>query len=217
MTTTKRKDENNFKRAMNELLGAEAVQEEDNPMIVDEVESQSSVSEEEVKEISFPFNKEVSDISKPSNVPNIPKEAEVPVSREEAVIPVDMVISGNVSTKSNMKIMGSIIGDVECEGNICLMGNIQGNVNAGNLTIQKGGLTGDAFVREQALVEADSVMQGNISARDIYTNAKIEGQLKATGVIELKENAFVQGDITAGNLTVKTGAKIKGMVTISEQ
>lgn len=192
-----KKDEKNFKKAVNELFGTGTMEPEP---VVKEEHMPVQAQEEEPK-INFSFQKEM---------------PQTPVSREEAVIPSDMIISGNISTKSNMKIMGSIVGDVECEGNIYLYGTIEGNVSAGNLTIQHGGLTGDAFVRESMVVEQDSIIKGNLSAGNIYSNARTEGQIQASGVVELRENAFVQGDISAASLSVSTGAKIKGMVNISD-
>lgn len=190
-----KKEETNFKKAVNELFGTGTAEPE--PVVKEE---KVPVQEEELK-IDFSFQREM---------------PQTPVSREEAVIPSDMIISGNISTKSNMKIMGSIVGDVECEGNILLYGSIQGNVSAGNLTIQHGGLTGDAFVQDSMVIEQDSIIKGNLSAGNVYSNAKTEGQIQAAGAVELRENAFVQGDITAASLSVNAGAKIKGMVNISD-
>lgn len=110
-----KREENNFKKAMNGLLG-----------YGEKEEQQSQVVEEKVE----PVTPEIL-------MPN--KEVELPVAREEAVIPSDMVINGNITTKSNMRILGSVVGDVNCDGNIWLMGSIEGKVNAGNLTIQRGG------------------------------------------------------------------------------
>ena len=85
-----RREDNNFKKAVNGLLGygeKEAAEEE------------KPVSYEEKPQEDF-------------SVKETPQEApaEPPVKREEAVIPSDMVITGNVVTGSNMKIMGSIVG-----------------------------------------------------------------------------------------------------------
>lgn len=134
----------------------------------------------------------------------------------EAVIPHDMIISGNVSTKSNMKIAGSVIGDVACDGNIFLQGNIQGNVNAGNITIQHGSLTGDVEVQENAVIEQGSNLRGNLSAINVYTDAYTEGKIVANGTVDLHSQAFIKGDITAKMFTVSAGAKIKGMVNIGD-
>ena len=43
-----------------------------------------------------------------------PEFSEPSAPREEAVIPSDMVITGSVRTKSDMKILGNIVGDVDC-------------------------------------------------------------------------------------------------------
>lgn len=201
-----KKQESNFKKAMNELLGAEPQKTEEpkkiQPKKVEKpVEEELPKIQEYTPEVSFKVTEPV---------------IEKPVVREEAVIPADMVITGNISTRSNMRIMGSIIGDVECEGNILLHGSVQGNIKTGNLTIQHGNLKGDAEVKENLIIEMESVQVGNVIATNIYSNAKIEGQLKVAGTVELKEDALVQGDIIAGDISIKSGAKIKGMVTISE-
>lgn len=189
-----RREDNNFKKAMNGLLGYTEKEPQEQPLQVE------IVKEEQVRpEIVLPR-----------------QEAELPVSREEAVIPSDMVITGSISTKSNMKILGSIVGDVECDGSIWLIGSIQGNVSAGNLTIQRGGLTGDVNVRESVVLEQDAVLKGNLSAQSVSSNARSEGKICASRSVELRESAYVHGDIAAGSLAVSAGAKIKGMVDISE-
>lgn len=190
--------ENNFKRAVNELLSPG----------IREVEVQNTVPEpepvpEETPEASF----------------EVPLQSELPIApprREEALIPSEMVVTGNVASKSDMKIFGSIMGDLECEGNVELHGRVQGNVSAVNLMIQRGGLHGDAVVRENLVIEDESVVVGNLTAGSIHSNARTEGHMQATGLVKLREKAYVHGNIDAGDLAVECGAKIKGMVNISE-
>lgn len=201
-----RNNGNNFRKAMDELLNPAGKDSEirmsEEPEAREEVEESIKSAPAEETRIDFSLRPEFSEPSAP---------------REEAVIPSDMVITGSVRTKSDMKILGNIVGDVDCEGNIRLMGNIEGNVSAGNLTIQHGGLHGDAAVRETIVIEAESALKGNLEAQSIYSNARTEGQILAAGTVELKENAFVIGDISAGALSVSIGAKIKGMVDVREQ
>lgn len=182
------RDDNNFKKAWNELMG-----------YTEKEEPKTAVKEEQ----------------EPIEI-LIPKPVDLPVAREEAVIPSDMVINGNITTQSNMRIMGSIMGDVSCDGSIWLMGNIQGKVEAGNLTIQRGGLTGDADIRESVVIEHDAVLRGNLTAQNFNSNGCSEGEIRADNLVELRESAYVHGNITASALTVSTGAKIKGLVDVSE-
>lgn len=144
------------------------------------------------------------------------EEKELPVRREEAIIPSDMVIDGNITTQSNMKIFGSINGNVTCDGNIWLMGSILGDVSAENLTISRGGLTGDAAIRENVVMEQDSIMKGNLTAQNVSSDARIDGELHVEQTIELRENAFVNGNLKARAISVASGAKIKGLVDVNE-
>lgn len=194
-----KKEENNFKKAMNELLGYNEKSPAQESAPEPTMEAEPEVTPEITPEILMPR-----------------QEAELPVPREEAIIPSDMVITGNITTKSHMRVLGSIQGDVSCDGNLLLFGSIQGKVHAGNLTIQQGVLTGDAVVRENIIVEQDAVLKGNLSAQNVSTNAQSEGEIRADHAVELRENAYVRGNITAGTLAVHSGAKIKGMVDVSE-
>lgn len=65
-------------------------------------------------------------------------------------------------------------------------------------------------------LEQDAVLKGNLTAQNVSSNAHTEGKIFAEKTVELRENAYVHGDITAGALSVSTGAKIKGLVDVSE-
>lgn len=197
----KRRD-TNFKKAMDELLGAGAKQPETKQPEAPLPEVKQEVKEEAPKAEPVKMKPVLGTVD--------------PEKREEAVIPADMLIEGNITTVSNMQIYGNIVGDVSSEGNINLIGNIQGNVKAGNLTIVKGTLTGDVCVKENILLEQESLLKGNLMAQNVYSNASIEGQITAEGMVELKSQANVQGDIIAKSVSMISGAKVKGVVNVSE-
>ena len=134
----------------------------------------------------------------------------------KAVIPPDMVITGNIISSSDIRIFGKVVGDVQCDGNISLLGSIEGNVSTGSLTIHRGTLMGDVEVRENAVLEQEAVLKGNLIAQSVRTNAGSEGDLLASGSVELQADALVQGDITAGRLSVANGARIRGRVSVAE-
>lgn len=192
-----KKNDNNFKKAMNELLGA------------------APMKEEPVKEAVKAPVKEIPKKVEKAQEPAVVKPA-APVVREEAVIPAGMVITGNITTESNMRVVGNIVGDIVCEGDILLFGNIEGNVSASNITIQKGSMKGDVVVKADAVLEDESTLTGNLTAVNVFSNAKTKGQIIASGTVELKNQAFVNGDITAATFSVTSGAKIKGAVTTNE-
>ena len=193
-----KKNDNNFKKAMNELLGAPVKEESAKAPAKEAVKVEEPKKAEPVKETVM---------------------KEVPVVKttgETAVIPAGMVITGNITTQSDMRIEGNIVGDIACEGNILLFGSIDGNVNANNITFHKGTMKGDVVVKADAVLEEESSLKGNLTATNVLSNAKSQGQIFASGTVELQNQAFVHGDITAATFSVTSGAKIKGAVTINE-
>ena len=66
------------------------------------------------------------------------------------------------------------------------------------------------------ILEDESSLKGNLTAVNVVSNAKSEGQILASGTVELQNLAYVHGDIAAATFSVTSGAKIKGTVTINE-
>ncbi len=191
------KRENSIKRTMNGLLGY--TREEEPEDLHEDMENNAADKPEEPEYTEAPASR------------MMPAE-----KKEEAVIPPGMKITGNITAKCDMKVLGHIVGDVVCEGNIDLSGNIEGNVSAGNLLIRRGMLTGDVEVRENAVLEREAGVKGNLSAQNVRSAAQSEGEIQAAGIVELQTEAVVQGDITAGGISVMEGARIQGMVVIGE-
>ena len=192
------KKNDNFKKAMNELLGAPAKEEPAKAPV------KETVKVEEPKKAT------------PVQQPAVKEAPVVKKSSETAVIPAGMVITGNITTESDMRIEGNVVGDIVCEGNILLFGSIEGNVSANKITFHKGCMKGDVVVKADATLEEGSSLKGNLTAVNVLSNAKSEGQIFASGTVELQNLAYVHGDITAATFSVTSGAKIKGAVTINE-
>lgn len=176
----------NFKKAMDELLGAPVVGPETSNKSTEKMESVSPV---EVKKCT---------------------------GGQEALVSSDMKIEGNIVTTSGMRVLGEIIGDVLCGGNLTLQGKIHGNVSARNLMIENGSLVGDVSVQENVSLKQDALIKGNITVKNIYSNGIVQGKIQAEGEVELLKNAKVEGDVFAVGFSVVSGAKVKGIVNIHE-
>jgi cytoskeletal protein CcmA (bactofilin family) len=59
-------------------------------------------------------------------------------------------------------------------------------------------------------------VMADVDALDVVVHGFVDGNLKATGRIELRGSAVVKGDIVAGRLSVEENASIKGRVEVSE-
>lgn len=59
-------------------------------------------------------------------------------------------------------------------------------------------------------------IQADVAAHDVVIYGLVEGNIRASGRIELRESAVVKGDIVAGRLSIEENASIKGKVELSE-
>lgn len=78
-------------------------------------------------------------------------------------------------------------------------GDIEGSINLHESTLTVG---------PNARVIAD------IHARDVIVLGSVSGNLLATGRVELRETATVQGDICAARLSIEDNAMLKGRVEL---
>ena len=56
----------------------------------------------------------------------------------------------------------------------------------------------------------------DVDARDVVVYGLVEGNIRATGRIELRESCVMKGDLVAGRLSIEENATIKGKVEVSE-
>jgi cytoskeletal protein CcmA (bactofilin family) len=84
-------------------------------------------------------------------------------------------------------------GDIDTKGTLRIDGSLEGNVHADWI-----------IVGEQAQIK------GDITARGIVVGGKIEGNLKAKEIVEIKSKGKVVGDINTSKLTVIEGGVFDG-------
>ena len=111
-------------------------------------------------------------------------------------------------------INGNIIGSIEHIGEIIVKGIIEGDLkNHGKITIDKTGNVTKSISSDEEIVINGNVT-GKVSGKNITINsAKMKGNINATGLVTIKENTVIVGNITCetaiidgaikGNLTVK--------------
>ncbi len=58
-------------------------------------------------------------------------------------------------------------------------------------------------------------VNADISVQDIIIFGKVDGNIKATGSIDLRQTAIVTGDVFAGRLSIEENALIKGRVELN--
>ncbi len=88
---------------------------------------------------------------------------------------------------------------------------IQGNLSAKDGAISVGGnITGDIEARTVAVI-ARGVVKGAINAKEVNIAGLLEGNVKCSA-LTLGEKSELKADVTAGTMTMSSGAKISGRV-----
>jgi cytoskeletal protein CcmA (bactofilin family) len=94
----------------------------------------------------------------------------------------------------------TIRGELSASEDLYLDGEIQGTVS----------LPGNRLtIGPNAKVKAD------IHVRDVVVFGRLEGNIRASGRVELRQSAVMQGDITASRLSIEENASVKGKIEIT--
>ena len=94
-----------------------------------------------------------------------------------------------------------IRGEISGSEDLFLDGEIEGTI-----TLSESRLT----VGPNARVHAD------ISVQDVVVFGRIEGNVRATGRLELRQSSTVIGDIQAGRLSIEESASLRGRVELTD-
>jgi cytoskeletal protein CcmA (bactofilin family) len=85
-------------------------------------------------------------------------------------------------------------------------GKIEGS---GHVRIS-GRFKGDVQVDGTLTVEAGAHLAGSVRAGSVVVAGEIEGNIEGAQRVELHQSGIVNGDISAGSLTVADGARMRG-------
>jgi len=93
-----------------------------------------------------------------------------------------------------------IVGDVESSGVVKVDGQVDGSVTgARQLLLGRGGS-----------------IHGNVMAEEVVIGGEVHGSVIATERLELQGSAIVNGDIQTKSIVVLEGARINGIVRMSD-
>lgn len=92
---------------------------------------------------------------------------------------------------------------------------IKGNLKFANDLIMDGHLMAGAVISDGDLtVGENAVIDGQIQTRNVTVFGKVNGNIMVTDRCELKQNAELHGDVTAGKLAIEEGAIFMGSSTV---
>ena len=139
-------------------------------------------------------------VAKDSNQPDTAPDVLPPVSRPrpEAVTPSPQP---HVTPAARKDLKESVIAT-----GLTFEGKIDGS---GHVRIS-GKFKGDVHVDGTLTVDAGAHLTGAVRAASVVVAGEIEGNIEGAQRVELHQSGIVNGDISAGSLTVADGARMRG-------
>lgn len=131
-----------------------------------------------------------------------------------SVLSSDLIIEGNIKSKSDIRLNGYVKGDILCEGALITTGTVDGNVKGIGITMVGCSVNGNVIAKGDLTLDGKSTIIGDVRAAALSVNGKIKGNVSVSGSVVLQGQAIVLGNISAKNISVENGASIKGSMEI---
>ncbi len=164
--------------------------------IQEEVQSEKNVEEQESK-----GDRKMAETTKLTGV----------ASDETSIITEGMTITGDISSKGSLEILGTINGNVETLGKMDVAGSINGDSKAAEIYADSANINGE--VRSEGVIKIgqSSVIIGNIFATSAAIAGAVKGDIDVKGPVILDTTAIVMGNIKSKSVQINNGAVIEGL------
>ena len=130
---------------------------------------------------------------------------------ETAVITAGMTISGDISSRGSIDVLGTINGNVESLGKLDIAGTINGDSKAAEIYAENANITGEVRSEGAIKIGQSSVIIGNIYATSAVIAGAVKGDIDVKGPVILDTTAIVMGNIKSKAVQINNGAVIEGL------
>ena len=144
---------------------------------------------------------------------NTKKEVHKP---EVSVISEGTCIEGEINSSGDIDMRGDITGNIFTTGNVLLAGNIKGNVSGENIELKSCSVNGDLTANGTIRVSKGTEVIGSLSAKELFIDGKVKGDIFSAADVYFKQSAFVLGNITTNTIAIEKGGVICGEVCINK-
>ena len=130
---------------------------------------------------------------------------------ETAIITAGMTLTGDISAKGNVDILGKVKGKVELLGKLNVSGTIEGDSKAAEVFADGAYITGMIVAEGTVKIGQNSVVIGNVAASSAVIAGAVKGDIDVKGPVILDASAIVMGNIKSKSVQINNGAVIEGM------
>jgi cytoskeletal protein CcmA (bactofilin family) len=95
---------------------------------------------------------------------------------------------------------------------------IKGELTGSEDLYLDGSIEGTIDLRDHSLIIGpNGKIKANITSRDLVVHGKVEGNVTATGRVELRKSCTLIGDVSTQRIVIEDGAFFKGAIDIKEK
>ena len=151
--------------------------------------------------------------NKPMNMnPSQPAQPVQPVPPPAAVAAAPSIPAPH---KETPKVSDPYKADV---GHIGKSVQIRGELTGSEDLYLDGTIEGTVDLRDHSLIIGpNGKIKASITARDLVVHGKVEGNVTATGRVELRKSCTLIGDVSTQRIVIEDGAFFKGAIDIKEK
>jgi cytoskeletal protein CcmA (bactofilin family) len=96
--------------------------------------------------------------------------------------------------------------------------HIKGELTGSEDLYLDGSIEGTVDLRDHSLIIGpNGKIKASISARDLVVHGRVEGNITATGRVELRKSCTLIGDVSTQRIVIEDGAFFKGAIDIKEK
>ena len=131
------------------------------------------------------------------------------------IISKGTILTGDIKSDGNFEIYGTVTGSITTTGNIKIRGKQVGDMQGANISLSSCLVRGNLTATEDINIDSDSIIIGDIKAKKLAIDGKLQGNIYVKTSVVCQSNAIVMGDLTAATVTMENGAKLNGKMQIS--
>lgn len=151
-----------------------------------------------------------------NKLPDVPEIAAKP-KPSSSFLSDEVLIEGNITSAGDFELRGVIQGNIESNGCITVTGKVVGNMKAKhNVTLLGASVQGDIDVAGTIFVDHNTVIIGNVCAKNIDLDGHMKGSVQVEEVANLKSNAILVGNVQADKTIMNEGALMNGSIIVCE-
>lgn len=91
---------------------------------------------------------------------------------------------------------------------------IEGNVQAEGDLVVEGVVKGDVTTKTKLITGASSIIEGNILAQHAEIAGRVQGTVKALGLLVINSSGTILGDVITKDLNVESGSTFNGRLQV---